>query len=39
MRDKLIAMILLATCFQAFLLLGLSFDPDDGGDVFLRNIC
>jgi hypothetical protein len=28
----------LATCFHAGILLGL-FDPEDGGDVFLWNIC
>jgi hypothetical protein len=25
----------LATCFHAGILLGLSFDPEDGGDMFL----
>jgi hypothetical protein len=29
---------LLATCFHAGFLLGLFFDPEDGGDMFLRNI-
>jgi hypothetical protein len=29
---------LLATCFYASFLLGLSFDPEDGGIMFLRNI-
>jgi hypothetical protein len=28
---------LLATCFHAGILLGL-FDPEDGGDMFLRNV-
>jgi hypothetical protein len=28
----------LATCFHAGLLLGL-FDPEDGGDMFLRKVC
>jgi hypothetical protein len=30
--------ILLATCFHADFLLGLFFDPEDGGDIFLRNV-
>jgi hypothetical protein len=30
--------ILLATCFHAGFLLGLFFDPEDGGDMFLRNV-
>jgi hypothetical protein len=28
----------LATCFHAGFLLGLFFDPEDGGDMFLRNV-
>jgi hypothetical protein len=28
----------LATCFNAGFLLGIFFDPEDGGDIFLRNI-
>jgi hypothetical protein len=30
---------LLATCFHAGFLLVLLFDLEDGGDMFLRNIC
>jgi hypothetical protein len=29
---------LLATCFQAGFLLGLYFEPEDEGDIFLRNV-
>jgi hypothetical protein len=29
---------LLATCFQAGFMLNLFFDPEEGGDMFLRNI-
>jgi hypothetical protein len=29
---------LLATCFHAAFLLGLFFDPEDGGDMFLRKV-
>jgi hypothetical protein len=28
----------LATCFQAGIFLGLFFGPEDGGDMFLRNV-
>jgi hypothetical protein len=30
--------ILLATCFHAGFLRSLFFDPEDGGDMFLRNV-
>jgi hypothetical protein len=30
--------VLLVACFHAGFLLGLFFDPEDGGDMFLRNI-
>jgi hypothetical protein len=29
---------LLAICFHADFLLSLFFDPEDGGDIFLRNV-
>jgi hypothetical protein len=29
---------LLATCFHAGFLLGLFFNPEDGGDMFLQNM-
>jgi hypothetical protein len=29
---------MLATCFHAGFFLGLFFDPEDGGDMFLRNV-
>jgi hypothetical protein len=29
---------LLATCVHAGFLLGLFFDPEDGSDMFLRNV-
>jgi hypothetical protein len=28
----------LATCFHTGFMLGLFFDPEDGGDMFLQNI-
>jgi hypothetical protein len=33
-----IKLALLATYFHAGFLLGLFFDPEDGGDMFLRNV-
>jgi hypothetical protein len=30
--------LLLATCFHADYFLGLFFDPEDGGNMFLRNV-
>jgi hypothetical protein len=27
-----------ATCFDAGVLLGFFFDPEDGADIFLRNV-
>jgi hypothetical protein len=30
--------MIIATCFYAGFLLGLFFDPEDGGDMFLRNV-
>jgi hypothetical protein len=30
---------LLSTCFHAGFLFGLFFDPEDGGDIILRNVC
>jgi hypothetical protein len=30
---------LLATCYYAGFLLGLPFNPEDGGDIFIRNVC
>jgi hypothetical protein len=28
----------LATCYHAGFLLGLFFDPEDGGDIFFQNV-
>jgi hypothetical protein len=30
---------LLATCFMLIFFLGLIFDPENGSDIFLRNVC
>jgi hypothetical protein len=38
LEDRKISGALLATCFHASFLLGLFFDPEDGGDMFLRNV-
>jgi hypothetical protein len=35
----LLSFFLPLTCFLTDFLLGLFFDPEDGGDIFLRNIC
>jgi hypothetical protein len=37
-RNFGLSIALLATCFHAGFLLGLFFDPDDGSDMFLRNV-
>jgi hypothetical protein len=37
-RDVKITNALLAACFLAGFLLGLFFDPEDGSDMFLRNV-
>jgi hypothetical protein len=29
---------MIVTCFRAGFLCGLFFDPEDGGDMFLRNV-
>jgi hypothetical protein len=36
--EEHIASIFRATCFHAGFLLGLFFDPEDGVDMFLRNV-
>jgi hypothetical protein len=35
---KVLSSGIAATCFHANFLLGLFFDPEDGGDMFLRNV-
>jgi hypothetical protein len=37
-QDASVKTALLATCFHAGSLLGLFFYPEDGGDMFLRNV-
>jgi hypothetical protein len=36
--SRLKSRALLAICVHAGFLLGISFDPEDGGDMFLRNV-
>jgi hypothetical protein len=37
-NTKLNFTALLATCFQSGFFFGLFFDPEGGGDMFLRNV-
>jgi hypothetical protein len=39
MKSSVFWDITLAICYQAGFLLGLFFDPEDEGDMFLRNVC
>jgi hypothetical protein len=39
--DEILTVVVMksrATCFHAGFLLSLFFDPEDGGDMFLRNV-
>jgi hypothetical protein len=38
LEEHVASRALLATCFHAGFLLGLFFDPEDGGDMFLQNV-
>jgi hypothetical protein len=38
LQHLVLKLTLLATCFHDGFLLGLFFDPEDGGDMFLRNV-
>jgi hypothetical protein len=38
-RDPVTVSALLATCFQSDFLFGVFSDPEDGGDMLLRNVC
>jgi hypothetical protein len=37
-RVEKMSKALLPTCFHSCFLLGLFFDPEDGGNMFLRNV-
>jgi hypothetical protein len=39
LQGRKISQTLLVTCFHAGFLPGLFFDPEDEGDMFLRNVC
>jgi hypothetical protein len=38
LSPMLFILSLLATCFQAGFLLVVFLDPEDGGDIFIRNV-
>jgi hypothetical protein len=38
LQGRRISSVVLSTSFDAGFLLGLFFDPEDGGDMFLRNV-